>query len=233
MHTSPVRPSMGHIPNGRPCNSRRRPKTDPFPPTRPLFPNHRPMVLDAGEYHKSAALLYRQTAADRSSATHPPAILEAQTQVAHRPSAPQISRLAMHQTAADISFPPNPCRTRGIHPGCSSPGIPQIGGLAMPEDRRRQILSQPPSRYSRGTYPSLFIAGEYPKSAALLYHRTAADGSFPLTRPPFPRHSTWVLVAGEATNRQPCDATRPPQTDPSHPFPVTLEAITPLAHRRA
>jgi hypothetical protein len=136
----PIRPSMGHIPTQRPCDSRRQPKSDPFPPT-PQLARHPPWLLNAGERHKPAALLYNPTAADRS-------------------------------------FPPIPCHPLAPDRSCYRRRTPQISGLAIPPDRRMQILpthSLPRPRHS----PSSPIDGAYPKSAALHHRRTAEDRCYP------------------------------------------------------
>jgi hypothetical protein len=124
-------------------------------------------------------------------------------------------------------FPSIPCHSRGVPPGGSWRGIPQMGGCAVLPDRRRRVLPTH-SLPSRGIHPGCSSPG-VPQIRGHAMPLEQRRQILPIQSLPFPRHSPLLLIAGHAANQRPCDSTGLPQTYPSHAFPSTLEALTRVA----
>jgi hypothetical protein len=126
--------------------------------------------------------------------------------------------LLYHETAADRkAFPAISRRSRGIHPSCSQPGMPQISGSVVPPDRRRQTRSPPPSRCFRGT-DQVAHRRRIPQISGLAIRRDRRRQILTTHSLPLSRNSPKLLTAGHATNRRPRYTTRPQKTDA---FPPT------------
>jgi hypothetical protein len=123
-------------------------------PTHPLpLSRHSPCWITAGEYHKSTALPYHQTAADRSLRTHT-ATREASTRLLTAGHATNQRPCYTTRPPETDAFPPTQPLFARHSPDCSPRGLPQISGLAMEDDRRGEMPSHPHSHW-RGLHLGL------------------------------------------------------------------------------